>query len=593
MNLFANTSSLRSRPSLTPGGRSNLAFRDCFVRPLSCRIFFVMTVTLLMTMLLATRATANDVNVYDVTEQNYNSGTSPKTLDIKFSISQKNAFSGTDANSAAYYDRVWVFVKWFRSDWPADTAWRHATLVTGGTVGAYSGGSVGVGLAGNNSGNASPYLGAFVKAMANQTVRWAVETDDQTAVGSPTTFDASKIYKVRVFAIEMVLIPTGNFALGNSDNESGSFRDGATATALQITSTSQTNGLTLGGTTAGNLANNNNASTYDDFNNTTTQSLPATFPMGYNAFYIMKYDIAQKDYCNFLNTLTVKQASYRVETNHFNANRNYILKSSDTPARYGCYASVPTATWGTVPIASMNGPSDGQWIACNWLEWQDVCAYADWAGLRPMTEMEYEKACRGGGVAAVAGDYAWGSTAAYNSTAYTLSNAGAINESIATNYSNTLGNINDSQTWNLGPMRCGIFSLPTNSGSAGKIASGASYYGVMDLSGNLWKRCVTVGNGTSGTVIGGRAFQGTHGDGYLINTNGSYDGNATNADWPGYDTSVSTRGITAATGSGFRGGSWFGPWTYARVSDRSNAANTDAYRGRHYGGRGARTSPSP
>ncbi len=95
------------------------------------------------------------------------------------------------------------------------------------------------------------------------------------------------------------------------------------------------------------------------------------------------------------------------------------------------YSGVPTATWGTVPIASMNGLNDGQWIACDYLSWMDLCAYADWAGLRPMTELELEKACRGGGVSATAGDYPWGSTAAYTSTAYTLSNAGAINESIA------------------------------------------------------------------------------------------------------------------------------------------------------------------
>ena len=245
----------------------------------------------------------------------------------------------------------------------------------------------------------------------------------------------------------------------------------------------------------------------------------------------------------------------------------------------------------------MNGPSDGQWIACNWLEWQDVCAYADWAGLRPMTEFEYEKGCRGGGVAATAGDFAWGSTAIYNSTAYTLSNAGAANEGIATNYSTTLGNINDSQTWNAGPMRCGIFAA--NAGNTGRVTSGASYYGVMELAGNLWKRTVTVGNAT------GRAFDGTHGDGYLVSTGGSYDGNAngnnvgavnsaTNSNWsstalwPGY---TSGQGVSGATGSGFRGGAWYNLWTTARVSDRDLAAYTYAYRYYYGGGRVARTSP--
>ena len=39
----------------------------------------------------------------------------------------------------------------------------------------------------------------------------------------------------------------------------------------------------------------------------------------------------------------------------------------------------------------------------------NLCTYLDWAGLRPMTELEYEKICRGPS-APVAGEYAWGST---------------------------------------------------------------------------------------------------------------------------------------------------------------------------------------
>ena len=32
---------------------------------------------------------------------------------------------------------------------------------------------------------------------------------------------------------------------------------------------------------------------------------------------------------------------------------------------------------------------------CNYLSWDDAMAYADWAALRPMTELEFTKACRG------------------------------------------------------------------------------------------------------------------------------------------------------------------------------------------------------
>ncbi len=47
--------------------------------------------------------------------------------------------------------------------------------------------------------------------------------------------------------------------------------------------------------------------------------------------------------------------------------------------------------------------------ACNRVLWHDGATYADWAGLRPMTELECEKACRGP-VYPVTGEYAWGNT---------------------------------------------------------------------------------------------------------------------------------------------------------------------------------------
>ena len=46
---------------------------------------------------------------------------------------------------------------------------------------------------------------------------------------------------------------------------------------------------------------------------------------------------------------------------------------------------------------------------CNFLSWQDGYAYAGWAGLRPMTELEFEKACRGP-LNPVPHEHAWGST---------------------------------------------------------------------------------------------------------------------------------------------------------------------------------------
>ena len=137
----------------------------------------------------------------------------------------------------------------------------------------------------------------------------------------------------------------------------------------------------------------------------------------------------------------------------------------------------------------------------------DGAAYSDWAGLRPLTELEYEKACRGT-LTPVADEYVWG-TATIADSAYTLSNAGANNEGIASNYSSGAGNASYGTTDGSidGPLRVGIFAA--NSLNSGRMTAGASYYGIMELSGNLWERPVTIGNAT------GRGFTGLHGDGAL------------------------------------------------------------------------------
>jgi len=224
--------------------------------------------------------------------------------------------------------------------------------------------------------------------------------------------------------------------------------------------------------------------------------------------------------------------------------------------------------------------NDGEWLPCNYLNWANVTAYADWACLRPMTELEFEKACRGPRNP-VPLEYAWGSTlinaASYDSS--TLVDPGTANEGIASGkYSTTTGNAcrpktaaQQYQTYN-NIVRCGIYAA--NSANTGRMTSGASYYGIMELSGNVWERAVTVGNSA------GRAFDGSHGDG-LINTNGT----ATNANWP----------PSSGSGAGFRGGSFLYDSSniyndYLRVSDRSNAAYASSGRNYQWGGRAVRTA---
>jgi formylglycine-generating enzyme required for sulfatase activity len=206
-------------------------------------------------------------------------------------------------------------------------------------------------------------------------------------------------------------------------------------------------------------------------------------------------------------------------------------------------------------------PEDGQNIACNYLSWADLAAYLDWAALRPMTELEYEKAARGT-LAPVANEYAWGS-ASIITGATGISNAGLTNETASNVGANcAYGGAAGVQ----GPMRVGNFGQGVNT----RTGVGASYYGIMDLSGNLWERPVTVGNAA------GRAFTGVHGNGVIDAT-----GNADASNWPN----------TTATGAGFRGGHWNSNAVFLRVSDRYYAANTVSNRLYSYGGRGVRVAP--
>ena len=130
----------------------------------------------------------------------------------------------------------------------------------------------------------------------------------------------------------------------------------------------------------------------------------------------MKYDITQRQYAEFLNTLTITQQNSRWATGNFNSYRYFIKKASN--GLFGVDASNTAGADGSANYSLMNSGTDGGWVGCNFLNWEDVAAYAAWASLRPLTEFEIEKASRGPS-AAVAVEFAWGNTNATKTTALT------------------------------------------------------------------------------------------------------------------------------------------------------------------------------
>jgi formylglycine-generating enzyme required for sulfatase activity len=456
---------------------------------------------------------------------------------LQFTIQWDNSWN-TDLGPANH-DAVWIFVK--RQDCSGTTTWDHAHLstisgnhsVTGGVlqIDAVSDG-VGVFIRRSAIGNGN---------IASSTVTLALQTA------------ANLVDNFQVFGIEMVFIPTGNFVIGDN------------------TSSSTFNGITI--TAATQAAGFANANAYQAGGFGSTAPLPATYPQGYNAFYCMKYEVSQEQYVKFLNSLTFNQqfartnfspaaaiGSWPIQTAAPSNSRNGIrIMTSGTaviiPAIYGCDLNVN---------GIFNEAADGQNVACNWLSWPDLMTYLDWSGLRPMTEMEYEKACRGSGIPLLANEYAWGSTTIVQATSDALTSGGQ-----GTEVSSASGNCAYGSAFatTFGPLRCGFAA-----GSATtRIQAGASYYGVMDMSGNVFEQCV------GGYNFNYSSFNGLNGDG-TITTAGLFN----TANWP-----------TAGGGQGggvARGGSFNSAVSELRLSDRNSiSSNANQNKSRLVGGRGVRT----
>ncbi len=353
-------------------------------------------------------------------------------------------------------------------------------------------------------------------------------------------------------------MPTGEFAAGSGGTEVEAFNLTTINTPLATAVPGGTGSL---GGQAGGHPTGETPPDNDDW------------PNGFGAFYIQKYEISQGQYAEFLNLLTYDQQDTRTEVAPSSGAGTGALSASN---RNGIEIQTPGVA-NTMPAVYANDftddgvydqNDDGQDIACNFLSWGDGAAYSDWAGLRPMTELEYEKASRGT-VAPVADEYAWGATTIHGA-AYTLTNDGQPDATVSNPGSGT-GNASYMTTSGSlsGPLRVGIFAASFAPPS--RQEAGATFYGVMEMSGNLWERPVTIGNAT------GRAFTGTHGDGVLTSS-----GEADAGMWP--------PGATA-DGAGFRGGAWNFGSADLRVSDRNLAAASVAGRDVGNGFRAVRSAP--
>ncbi len=388
-------------------------------------------------------------------------------------------------------------------------------------------------------------------------------------------------FDIKAFALEMVSVPTGPFYAGDGVT-SGRYSRGGDSEPFVVAG----NGIGKG---------NNYAWELNTPNNTTT--LSNNFPTGYYSYYMMKYELSNAGYRDFLNCLTYTQQTARMISPAnspvgtgiwFGLNYVEIATPGNaatiTPAVFGCDANNNNI---------YNEPADGEWVSIGAINIEDMYTYLDWAALRPMTDLEFEKACRGP-LLPIPGQYAWGTTLLTKTGTIGLTNPLANNEVIAA--TGTLNTNLDSANFSTinRALRNGIFATATSSRSL----SGAGYYGAMELTGNLCELTINCYNSQAVT------FDGSHGDGNLGLT--QY-----NTNWPLGIGSHTTGGgsgsiVTVAFALNARGGSFYSdasatlsggygkisyliPYINSNSTYAPQAGACSAYRTEYYGIRGVRS----
>lgn len=467
---------------------------------------------------------ANSLGISNPVLENYDE--SQGFVDIKFNITWQNSWRLNSGPSN--WDAAWVFVKYRANSGP----WQHATLYS-----VFSSST-----AYNFDLSADQKGGFFYRAtegsgqvtINNNKLKWDYANDGVSI---------NDTIEIKVFGIEMVYVPEGGFYLGsNGGTEVDGFRRGNFSSAYEVTSEDE---ITVG-------------PNYTDLYYTTTGSytgdqlgpIPVAFPKGYQGFYCMKYEISEEQYVEFFNTLSPDTQLDRDITNSSGKNSDDVVNRN-------------TVSWLGVGTEATTLVPDR---ACSFLSNSDLELYLVWACLRPMTEFEFEKAARGPGFP-LQEAYAWGTTS-INATPHQLAATDSPIEYIFTLTSN-IGNASYAVTDDVldGPLRCGIFAYPYPVNILKtREDSGSSYYGIMELSGNLGERIVTVGS------VNHRAFNGNHGQGNL--------GSVVQGNVNFVNLLANTR----------RGGNWNEDASLLRISDRTfSGGPTGSGRRNHTGGRGVRT----
>ena len=509
-------------------------------------------------MLTAASSQANNITISSVTVVGAPTTMLPAAT-ITAQVSWDNSW-----RDGVNWDAAWLFVKYRRPGGP----WQHATLSnvdnqhTGPANTVINAAADGKGVMVYRA-NSATGAGTFSTTVQ---LRWNSGADG-VSVGQN--------YEVRVLGTEMVYVPAGAFGLNTAplaalNNEFVSA--GSSISQVSSEAALPAGALRWVNETGGGGGGNSltvGTTTYEG-----SAALPAAYPKGFAASYCMKYEVSQGQYTDFLNMLTRTQQQQRIQVDLRSGSpaggNTFVMSSSATNPERNTI-TVPASGLGTMaPVVFSCARPDR---AGNQLTWADGAAYLDWAGLRPMSELEYEKICRGP-EAVVPGAYAWGNTSI--TAAQTINGPENGTETTDAGANAVFDNVTfTGGDGGPGPLRAGIFARANTS----REQAGATYFGVMEMTANCWERCVTVAETDAGLPTNAALFDGSlHGDGALA-ANGDHDAPT----WPN---------ATDVRGSCFRGGNWSRPREWAAVSDRLYGASAIAGRTAHRSIRGLRSASS-
>ncbi len=493
---------------------------------------------------------------------------------IRFDISWDNSW-----HTILNHDAVWIFIK--AQDCAGASTWDHVDLSITSANHTITGGS---GLIVEVA--ATDGKGVFIRRNTNG---FGTQTGTVT-LRFATSIPAFATINFQVFGIEMVWVPqaafhVGDGSLNNTPGISSAYNLGyynsttpfpiLNENAIAANAFQNDKGLVAcwgASNTFGGVARN--------------LALPADFPKGFAGFYCMKYEISQEQYVAFLNTLSLSQQASRTAAPPSAPVGTFAMTGGVTALNRNSIVIRTPASAGSPAVYDndLNADrtyGDGGDIACNFLSWDDLKAYLDWAALRPMTELEYEKACRGTNSPALR-EYPWGTATLTVANSSALLSGGTSGE-ISSTAGHGLSAVGGGD--GTGPLRSGFAATAVS----GRTDAGATVYGIMEMGGNVWEQTMNVGwthiLNVSCYVIttfpaGGVVFTGVLG-------NGALDGNG-NADATNWNNSRHTI---------LKGGSWNTANTPAglqqiQVSDRTQILNLGEYlnnsRSHEVGGRGVR-----